>query len=177
MANISYILLSTSLVKQLASVHDSQDKEGQLQPSITTSKGQCIFFCKNICKLSAINSILSQYRLKTSILYSWIPWLTQIAKFMGPKWGPPGSCRPLMGPMLAPWTLLSGKAFEAKFLTFHIYLYLLTYSNTVCWVILCNIWHYWRSSLRDIFNSERKRCPRACIHVKNRRLMGVKSPL
>ena len=33
---------------------------------------------------------------------------TQIAKFMGPTWGPPGSCRPQLGPMLAPWTLLSG---------------------------------------------------------------------
>ena len=33
---------------------------------------------------------------------------TQIAKFMVPIWGPPGSCRPQMGPMLAPWTLLSG---------------------------------------------------------------------
>ena len=33
---------------------------------------------------------------------------TQIAKVMGPTWGPPGSCRPQMGPMLAPWTLLSG---------------------------------------------------------------------
>ena len=32
---------------------------------------------------------------------------SQIAKFMGPTWGPPGSCRPQMGPMLAPWTLLS----------------------------------------------------------------------
>ena len=31
--------------------------------------------------------------------------VTQIAKFMGPTWGPPGSCRPQMGPMLAPWTL------------------------------------------------------------------------
>ena len=31
-----------------------------------------------------------------------------IAKFMGPTRGPPGSCRPQMGPMLAPWTLLSG---------------------------------------------------------------------
>ena len=30
------------------------------------------------------------------------------AKFMGPTWGPPGPCRPQMGPMLAPWTLLSG---------------------------------------------------------------------
>ena len=33
---------------------------------------------------------------------------SQITKFMGPTWGPPGSCRPQMGPMLAPWTLLSG---------------------------------------------------------------------
>ena len=32
----------------------------------------------------------------------------QIAKFMGPTWGPPGSCRPQMGPMSAQWTLLSG---------------------------------------------------------------------
>ena len=38
-----------------------------------------------------------------------MPWVTytQIAKFMGPTWGPPGSCRPQTGPMLAPWTLLS----------------------------------------------------------------------
>ena len=34
---------------------------------------------------------------------------TQIAKFMGLPWGPPGSRRPHMGPMLAPWTLLSWK--------------------------------------------------------------------
>ena len=33
---------------------------------------------------------------------------SQIVKFMGPTWGPSGSCRPQMGPMLAPWTLLSG---------------------------------------------------------------------
>ena len=33
---------------------------------------------------------------------------SQIAKFMGPTWGPPGSCRPQVGPKLAPWTLLSG---------------------------------------------------------------------
>ena len=32
---------------------------------------------------------------------------TKIAKFMGPTWGSPGSCRPQMDPMLAPWTLLS----------------------------------------------------------------------
>ena len=33
---------------------------------------------------------------------------SQIAKFMRPTWGPPGSCQPQMGPMLVPWTFLSG---------------------------------------------------------------------
>ena len=32
----------------------------------------------------------------------------QIATFMGPTWGPPGSCRPQMSPICAPQTLLSG---------------------------------------------------------------------
>ena len=32
--------------------------------------------------------------------------VSQIAKLMGPTWGPPGSCRH-MGPMLATWNLLS----------------------------------------------------------------------
>ena len=30
------------------------------------------------------------------------------SKIHGANMGPPGSCRPQMGPMLAPWTLLSG---------------------------------------------------------------------
>ena len=33
---------------------------------------------------------------------------SQTVRFMGPTWGPPGSCRPQVGPMLAPWSLLSG---------------------------------------------------------------------
>ena len=32
---------------------------------------------------------------------------------MEPTWGPPGSCRPQMGPMLTPWILLSGKPLKA----------------------------------------------------------------
>ena len=32
----------------------------------------------------------------------------QTAKFMGLTWGPAGSCRSQMGPMLAPWTLRAG---------------------------------------------------------------------
>ena len=35
-----------------------------------------------------------------------LPFL--IARFMGPTWGPPGADRTQVGPMLAPWTLLSG---------------------------------------------------------------------
>ena len=38
--------------------------------------------------------------------------ISQVAKFMGPTWCTPGSCRSQMGPMLAPWTLLSGMASE-----------------------------------------------------------------
>ena len=34
---------------------------------------------------------------------------TQIAWFMGPTWGPSGADRTQVGPILAPWTLLSGK--------------------------------------------------------------------
>ena len=37
-----------------------------------------------------------------------IPENARITNFMGSTWGPPGSCRPKMGPMLAPRTLLSG---------------------------------------------------------------------
>ena len=33
---------------------------------------------------------------------------SQIARFVWPTWGPPWACRPQVGPMLAPWTLLSG---------------------------------------------------------------------
>ena len=39
---------------------------------------------------------------------------SQITRFMGPTWGPPRSCRPQVGPILAPWTLLSGYWFKKK---------------------------------------------------------------
>ena len=32
------------------------------------------------------------------------------SKVHGAKMGPPVSCRPQMGPMMAPWTLLSGNS-------------------------------------------------------------------
>ena len=36
---------------------------------------------------------------------------TLIARFLGPTWGPSGADRTQVGPMLAPWTLLSGYTF------------------------------------------------------------------
>ena len=41
-------------------------------------------------------------------IYIYIYIYTSYNTFMGPPWDPPGSCRPQVGPMLAPWTLLSG---------------------------------------------------------------------
>ena len=38
--------------------------------------------------------------------------ITLIARFMGSTWGPSGADRAQMGPMLAPWTLLSGKVIQ-----------------------------------------------------------------
>ena len=37
---------------------------------------------------------------------------TQIARFMGPTWGAPGDGRTQVGPMMAPWNLLSGYIFK-----------------------------------------------------------------
>ena len=68
-----------------------------------------------VCKLqSAMQCCMMEYlwRVYPTMLDTWWHWLfscvcAQIAKFMAPTWGPPGSCRPQLGPKLAPWTLLS----------------------------------------------------------------------
>ena len=54
------------------------------------------------------------YRVyRVSILKLCIPrWQ---GSFMGPPWGPAGPCRPQKGPMLAPWTLLSGYILAGSF--------------------------------------------------------------
>ena len=42
---------------------------------------------------------------------------TLIARSMGPKWVPSGTDRTQVGPMLAPWTLLSGYCFSGDAMT------------------------------------------------------------
>ena len=55
--------------------------------------------------------------------------VTQIAKYAGPTCGPPGSCRPQMGPMLAPWTLLSGTLYE-PYTSYYIVLYCIAHHTS-----------------------------------------------
>ena len=62
---------------------------------------------RTFCEVSIKEWDAEKYRLGDELQYC-----TQIKSFMGPTWGPPGSCRPQMGPMLAPWTLLSGWDFK-----------------------------------------------------------------
>ena len=64
----------------------------------------------------------------------------QIARFMGPACGPPGSCRPHMGPMLVLWTLLSGKLTrqEVKTLCEDPKT---TWTFSVNWIIICGHWY------------------------------------
>ena len=72
------------------------------------------------------------------ILFSY-PDITQIARFMEPTWGPPGSCGPQMGPMLVPWTLLSGLPSD-RHVTVPIY-YCNTMRSRYITVILVRITH------------------------------------
>ena len=73
--------------------------------------------CVNlVCIINQINVTLDGWQyssINTSqghMACEYLQKITQIAKFMGQTWGPPGSCRSQVGPMLAPWTLLSGYA-------------------------------------------------------------------
>ena len=79
-----------------------------------------LFYWRNITYYSLLIFLLFratyfcfdwQYHNIMILTYNFIPNMGlhhmknyPIARFMEPTWGPPGSCRPQMGPMLAPWT-------------------------------------------------------------------------
>ena len=44
----------------------------------------------------------------SSAVFRWVCRQSMMARFMGPTWGPSWADRAQVGPMLAPWTLLSG---------------------------------------------------------------------
>ena len=58
----------------------------------------------NVLKHHSIHGCMSYHCGKKTTIHK--PSL--LANFMGPTWGPSGADRTQVGPMLAPWTLLSG---------------------------------------------------------------------
>ena len=64
-----------------------------------------------------LGSIISFCTTSLSVHVLYIDSLT--ARFMGPTWGPSGTDRTQVGPMLAPWTLLSGALLLRKRCGYH----------------------------------------------------------
>ena len=50
----------------------------------------------------------------STLAQEWLVYHSQITRFMGPTWGQSGATRTQVGPMLAPWSLLSGPLFTKK---------------------------------------------------------------
>ena len=85
---------------------------------------------------------------------------SQIARFMGPTWDPPGSCRPHMGPMLVPWTLLSVVISACVPLNCCICLVLLQF----CWIYTC-VLHNLYSLCRARISYKHKHNTPAWLHL------------
>ena len=84
----------------------------------------------------------------------WIISNTLITKFMGPTWGPSETDRAQVGPMLAPWTLLSGKHKNSLSLNIthwgqdkSVAILQMTVWNTFSWK---NIWIFLKVSLKFV---------------------------
>ena len=78
-----------------------------------------VLYGKGLQTVNAFDKHTKPFHVKLRIhrMWTWCcgfnngVWKTsQIARFMVPTWGPSGADRTQVGPMLAPWTLLSGTA-------------------------------------------------------------------
>ena len=66
-----------------------------------------------------------------------------IASCMGPTWGPSGADRTQVGPMLAPWTLISGMISQHVNTLRprqNIELFAITFANVFSWIKVCEFW-------------------------------------
>ena len=82
-------------------------------------------------------------------LYVCLRAIAQITKLTEPKWALPGSCRPQIGPILAPWTLLSGRGNSAP------------QKNTLhTWMVPPPAWTHtiWKSPKGSLWAMVRPRC-------------------
>ena len=59
--------------------------------------------------LHVVTKLCSNFNGGVANFSQWNILPTLIARFMGPTWDPAGADRAQVGPMLAPWTLLSGE--------------------------------------------------------------------
>ena len=74
-----------------------------------------------LCKVTwTINCFVISVFIVHKLVYQLAAFQSLIARFMGPTWGSSGADRSQVGPMLAPWTLLSG----------------------MCWTSVSNIVHW-----------------------------------
>ena len=67
----------------------------------------CLFQCFAVCIILCV--------LKSNCTNGTYSNITQRARFMGPTWGPPGSWRPQMGPMLAPLICYLGASIRSNY--------------------------------------------------------------
>ena len=84
---------------------DSPHKGPVIQKALPSHNNICHQYNPKVLLFSVEMLWMLIIQMYLKILFSYAQ-TTKIAKFMGPTWGPPGPCRPQMGPMLAPWTLL-----------------------------------------------------------------------
>ena len=72
----------------------------------------------------------------------------QITKFMGPTWGPLGPVGPQMGPMLVPWTLLSGTVSRTSYLYYENHYtgettFLHWNGHVMIYIVIAGLSHHW----------------------------------
>ena len=75
-----------------------------------------------------------------------------IGRFIGPAWGPSGADRTQVGPMLAPWTLLSGGVINDVFIG----------GFTLCYHGIAESWH-----LTKLFSTKKRRFPLNKINTES----------
>ena len=74
---------------------------------------------------------------------------TLIARFLGPTWGPSGADRTQVGPMLAPWTLLSGGVFQLHEIS------VVEWKKMQIFIHITNLnWKSWLQSIAEIYKHQ-----------------------
>ena len=102
------------LTRTLTSYNSSQQHHfpSCLLTSTPTEELQYCMYRSNWSLQQEVTSRLRQCRgsvsMKGLISHSYLSENTLMARFLGPTWGLSGADRTQIGPMLAPWTLLSG---------------------------------------------------------------------